>query len=247
MSRRAAALALALGLGACVIPGPPGAFHPVDGERESIAWRLSELRAQGDARHSLRLLGKLLIESPSGSGNLTEVILAARPGRLRLETLDPLGQTRALLVTDGETYAYYDGERLDRGPATAALLVDRLGVDLAPTQAVEALLAAPLRATTELVWVRGRGAEREVRLDGERLRLGPEGELRFYEALGPDGEVLWFARYDDWRDVPGGRYPSRLELFFPRTGVRAELRVRRAKLNEEIDQELFRIPQQASR
>ncbi len=247
MSRRAAALALALGLGACVTPGPPDAFHPILGERESIAKRLSELRAQGDARRTLRLLGKLEIESPSGSGSLTEVILAARPARLRLETLNPLGQTRTLLVTDGETYAYYDGGRLDRGPVTAAVLVDRLGVDLEPAQAVAALLVAPLRAAAELVWVRGRDAEREVRLDGERLRLGPEGELRFYEALGPDGEVLWFARYDDWRDVPGGRYPRRLELSFPRTGVRAELRVRRAKLNEEIDPQLFRIPQQASR
>ena len=234
--------AAALWLGACATPLPPSEFRPLDGERESMRTRLAELREQGATRRSLRAVGKLEIGSPSGSGRLTEVILAERPARLRLETLNLLGQTSSLLVTDGESYAWFDGERLDRGAASDTVLVERLGVDLAPTEAVAALLAAPLGPAGELREVRGRDREREVRLDAERLVLGPDGDLRRYEALGPAGEVRWSARYDDWQEVPGGRYPSSLELHFPRTQTSAAFRLSRVELNGALDPALFRVP-----
>jgi outer membrane biogenesis lipoprotein LolB len=247
LTRRAGAvLACAvLGLAACVTPLPPEGFHPVDGEGEQIAALLVELRAQGDARRTLRAVGKVEIDSPNGAGKLREVILVERPARLRLETLNVLGQTMALLVTDGESYAYFDGERLDRGAASPSVLVERLGVDLAPPEAVRALLVAPLQPGGELREVRGRDREREVRLDGERVILGPDGELRLYEALGPGGDVRWFARYDDWQDVPGGRYPSRLELHFPSTQLRASFQLSRVELNASLDSSLFRVPAKA--
>ena len=237
--------AAALWLGACATPLPPPEFRAIEGERESMRLRLAQLREQGETRRSLRAVGKLEIDSPSGSGKLTEVILVERPARLRLETLNLLGQTASLLVTDGESYAWFDGERLDRGAASDALLVERLGVDLAPPEAVAALLVAPLRPAGELREVRGRDGEREVWLDSERLVLGPDGDLRRYEALGPGGEVRWFARYDDWQDVPGGRYPASLELHFPRTQMRAAFRLSRVELNAEIDPALFRIPEKS--
>ena len=120
--------------------------------------------------------------------------------------------------------------------------MERLGVDLAPPEAVAALLVAPLRPAGELVDVRGREQEREIRLESERIVLGPKGDLRVYESLGPDGAVRWYARYDDWREVSGGRYPESVELHFPRTGVRASFRLSRVELNAALDDALFRIP-----
>ena len=70
-----------------------------------------------------------------------------------------------------------------------------------------------------------RGAEREVEFADQRLRFADGGELERIEALDASGAVLWTAEYATWREVPGGRYPFRVTLSFPKTQLRAELEV----------------------
>ncbi len=240
---RAALAIAALALGACATLRPVSPLVRVRGEDARVAEWLSRVRAEGEARRALRADATIALETRERSGRFREVILAERPARLRLETLNLLGQTQTLLVTDGREYAWFDGRAISRGPVTREVLRERLGLDLDPHDAVSALLVAPPlpeAAAPDAVW--GRGDERIVHVDAARLRFAPEGELAGVNALGPDGRVRWSAAYSDWREARGGRYPFGVVLDFPATELRAELIVRDVELNPPLDDALFRLP-----
>jgi outer membrane lipoprotein-sorting protein len=240
LARAAGALAPLL-LSACALFGRPPAFAPIVGEDEAMRARVERVVADAHARQTLRAVGKLRIEGPNGSGSVKQVVLAERPGRLRLESLNPLGQAATLLVTDGARYAFFDGKTLERGDVSAEVLRERLGLGLSPDDAVLALLVAPREP---LDWpptaVLGRGAEREVVMGTQSLRFAESGELAAIASLDPNGVLEWSAEYGGWRDVPGGRYPASLALWFPATRLRAELELSQVELNPPLDAALFR-------
>lgn len=244
LAARAASALAALSVAACATPGGP-AFRPVAGEDELLRARVEAAASQGDSRLRLRAVGKLRVESPDGSASVQEVVLAERPARLRLESLNVLGQAATLLVTDGERFAFYDGKRLEDGAAEPEILRSRLGLAFAPTEAVRALLVAPLAVEWSPRAILGRGDEREVQLPLESLRFAPSGELAAIAALDEHGEVRWRAEYAEWRDVPGGRYPFSLVLSFPETELRAEFELTQVELNPALDPSLFRVARRA--
>ncbi len=178
---------------------------------------------------------------------MLQIILAELPAWLRLESQNLLGQTQTLLVTDGERYSYYDGEELAAGEVSPFLLLDTLGLDLGIAEAVDALLGAPttLRGVPRAVFARD--LEREVWTESERLRIGPDGELLGYTSLDTRGNVRWSVEYLGWKSVPGGRYPDRLVLRFPRIELFADLRLKSVELNPELDRGLFRVAERAGR
>ena len=243
---RAACAWVCLSAAACASSGGPAPFRPVAGEEDSLRARVAAVAAEGDARQRLRAVGKLRVTSPDGSASVREVVLAERPARLRLESLNMLGQAATLLVTDGERFAFFDGKRLEDGDAQPELLHKRLGLALAPGEAVRALLVAPLESDWLPTAILGRGGEREVRLPAESLRFAAGGELAAIAALDDDGEVRWLAEYAEWRDVPGGRYPFSLVLSFPETKLRAELELTDVELNPTLDPSLFRVARRAT-
>jgi hypothetical protein len=169
------------------------------------------------------------------------VILVERPARLRLESLNVLGQAATLLVTDGERYAFFDGKSLVDGAVSAEVLHERLGLAFAPSEAAGALLASPLPIAWPPRAILARGAERAVLFDDQSLRFGDGGELAAIESLDASGAVRWTAEYATWRDVPGGRYPFSVVLSFPRTKLRAELALSAVELNPKLEASLFRV------
>ena len=239
-ARRAACALALLAAAACATPsGPP--FEPIAGEDAVSRARVEAASAEANARQSLRAVGKLRVASPDGSTSVKEVVLAARPAQLRLESLNMLGQAATLLVTDGEHYSFFDGSRLENGAIGPEVLRDRLGLAFAPGEAVRALLAEPLAGDFTPSEVLARGQERLVKLPGQALRFAQSGELAELIALDPSGRVRWSAEYADWQSVPGGRYPFSLVLFFPETRLRAELELAQVELNPTLDPTLFRV------
>lgn len=245
VAARAACACVWLSAAACASSGGPP-FRPVVGEDELLRARVAAVSAQADTRQRLRAVGQLRVESPDGSASVREVVLAERPARLRLESLNVLGQAATLLVTDGERFAFFDGKRLEDGAAEPEILRRRLGLALAPAEAVRALLVAPLAAEWPPSAILGRDGEREVRLPAQSLRFAPGGELAAIAALDERGEVRWLAEYAEWRDVPGGRYPFSLVLSFPETQLRAELELTEVELNPSLDPSLFRVARRAA-
>jgi outer membrane lipoprotein-sorting protein len=240
LAARAACALACLALAACATSqGPP--FRPIAGEESALRGRFAAAVESADARHTLRAVGKLRVKSKDGSVSVQEVVLAERPARLRLESLNMLGQAQSLLVTDGERFSFFDGKRLEDGAAGPGILRDRLGLQLEPGEAVRALLAAPLESDWPPREILGRGDERELRGTAQSVRFAAGGELSRIAALDERGQVRWEAEYDQWRDVPGGRYPFSLVLSFPDTHLRAELELSQVELNPALDPALFRV------
>ena len=232
-------------LAACRTPGPPPPqLVPILGEEARIERWLSQLTAQESARQSVRLVGKLRIDGPGGTGGAKQVILAERPARLRFEALNFLGQTQTLLVTDGARFSFYDGTRLQSGPVTASVLLERLSVDLEPREAVRLLLGLALESgdkAGDVHAILGLGDDRVIHLSERRLRFDPAGELRAAASMTPGGELRWSLEYGAWRDVLGGRYPFAMAFYFPSTDLHARLELKEVELNPVLDPALFRV------
>ncbi|MFQ5697816.1 MAG: lipoprotein insertase outer membrane protein LolB [Myxococcota bacterium] len=243
---RVPAVGLALLLAACTmlpqrpVPRP---LVPVAGERERLDGYVRRAVSDGESRSSIRLTGRLQLRSRSGSLRVREVVLAQRPARLRMESLDWLGQTRTLLVSDGEHYAFFDGRDLERGPVEDSLLLDRLGLDLGVREAVALLLAAPPPHLGRPLAVFARGEGRVARLDDHQLSFDARGRLLGIARLAGPSRAGWQVEYSDWGEVSGGRYPVHLAFFFPSTSVEVRLEVREVELNPPLEAALFELPE----
>jgi hypothetical protein len=227
---------------ACATVAPVPELVALPGEAGRAGALLDRVRADAGARQRLRAEGRVELASRERSGRFREVILAERPASLRLETLNLLGHTQTLLVTDGREYAFFDGRTLERGPVTPEVLRERLGVDLAPADAVAVLLATPALPAGEPDAVFGQGDDRIVVVADARVRFAPAGDLAEVRVLEPSGEPRWIASYAGWREASGGRYPFDLVLEFPATDTRARLELSSVELNPELDPALFRLP-----
>jgi hypothetical protein len=241
-ARRArwAALALIAALAGCQTAAS-GAWRAAPQERGQVeAWLAAERGAMAE-RRSVRAFAKLRVASEQGGGSVRAAILAERPARLRLETLNLLGQTQTLLVVDGERFAFYDGRAIERGVTAPELLRERLGLDVEPQEAVALLLAAPElpQQAPARVWLAGE--ERRAEFADTSVSFGADGALSGVARLDAAGGARWSAQFSDWRAVPGGRYPGALSFDFPGTGVRAELALSEVELNPELEPSLFRV------
>ena len=233
-------MALTLAILACRTPIGPE-LRPVTGEQERVQAWLLRAREEAQGRTGVRAIGRMRISGPDGSGRVKQVIIAQRPRRLRLESLNFLGQTASVLVTDGENYAFYDGKDVQRGDVSPDLLRDYAGLDVDPEEAVALLVASPRLPAGSPSAVFGRGAERVALYESGRVHFSPEGELIAIEALDPGGRVRWRAEYSRWREVAGGRYPYQIVFDFPMSQVRAELELQDVEVNPPLDKSLFSL------
>ena len=238
--RAARLAALALLVLACRTPAMPRML-PVLGEDLRIQAWLRSARSEAETRVGVRAIGRVRLEGPRGSSRVRQVIIAERPGRLRLESLNLLGQTASLLVTDGERYAFFDGRSVERGGVFPELLRDTLGMDVAPQEAVALLIAAPGLPDRAPLQVLGRDGQRLALYATEHVGFTGDGELVEVAATRPDGSVRWRAEYGAWRDAGVGRYPYRMVFSFPATALRAEIELDSVELNPILAPDLFSL------
>jgi hypothetical protein len=214
----------------------------VFGEDERMRLWVSRASDEAASRTAVRAVGKLKLNGPGGSGRVKQVIIVERPDRLRLESLNFLGQTQSLLVTDGTSYAFYSNGEIERGGVSPDVLREYMGLDVAPFEAVALLVAAPELPSGRPRAVFGSGTSRIAEYDASRVHFAASGQITGLDSFDSSGALRFTARYDAWRDVPGGRYPSSLIFYFPRSDLRAELELDRVELNPSLDSTLFSLP-----
>jgi hypothetical protein len=261
--KRACALLLPLLLViACRTPSVPGLLIPPDDPRPGRLLRSLEERAQ--VRSALRASTKMTLDAPDLSFNRPQRMAVARPASLRIEILGLFNQLAAVLVTDGVGYQLYDtrnGE-LQQGLVTESLLWDVARVDLRPDEAVELLLGAPVPSNAlgtgpAREWSDGR-IEIEQR-DGagvlrRRFAFGADENLAELHVLDERGQLVWRARFRDYRELEGPDgspqpFAFDVRLEFPRFDAVARFRFKSVKLSAELAPELFvlELPAEASR
>jgi outer membrane lipoprotein-sorting protein len=214
-ARRGTAAALAVALAGCVRAPPP------DLSRDPAAL-LSEVRAAQSRVARVRGSARVHVDSPNGRGTVQEMVVAAKPDRLRLETLDFFGNVAAVLVADGERFALYDAQERTfyRGAPTPENVSRLLPVVMPPEMIVTILCgSAPLLAgqplsvevdRSQLVLTLAQGDL------GQRLAIGEGAAVEASQvrrAPGPGQEGAggtsgYELRFGDFRRRDGVRFPA---------------------------------------
>jgi hypothetical protein len=248
---RAAVLAAALCClvgAACRTPLPP-ATVVLDGDDPRPVRLLAQLTERTHEIAALRGTARVSVDGQQGASFARQLVLVARPASLRVEVLGVMSQRIAVLATDGERYDLYRAEdgRLESGPVHPAVLVEVAGVPLAPEQAVALLLGAPsgVEGRPQRALELGEGAIRVELVPaqdglGRSLEFAADGSLRRYTVRAGSESALE-VRWDDYRDLPGGRFAHRISVEFPGVAARAEVSFRSVELNPSLSGELFRL------
>lgn len=244
------ALAAAL---ACrsVDPGVP--LAPADPRPAAL---LSAWSASAGSRHALRGVARLAVDGDGVRIRGKQVLVAARPARLRVEVLGLLDQTLAVLVTDGVRYQLFRAREhsLETGAVDPGLLWREASLALSPEEAVELLLGAPLPDPALRVHAARRKADGTILMEladasgrvRQILAFDAEGRLRLLERRGPGGRTLWEARYDDYEPVAGVPFAHEIRLDIAAGDTHVEISLRDVELNPVLSPELFRLELRAS-
>lgn len=249
--RRALLPVLVLGL---LLPGcpKPVVLGPVDfgphGRLRDPSAALDSILARRDRIKTLRGEARVALESPDGSGKVTENIAACPPGNLRLETISFFGSPIAVLTSDGSGFALNDLEhqKFFQGPATPDNVSRLLPMRLRPEDIVSLLIGVPplLVATDSVSFdfdelarqyklvLKTAGAVEVIAMDPATLRpthvwMNAAAGLTAYEAA--------FDDYDPAFDLPRS-----LEVSTREPKAKVQLRWRDREVNTELPVNTFR-------
>jgi outer membrane lipoprotein-sorting protein len=244
--RRLALGALLVTLAACAprqgISPPPQPAGPLPSEAALV----SSLTARRHAIQSLRAMARTKYSTPSESRGARQLIIAARPDRLRLEILSPFGVAFVLTTDAGSLAAYArDEATFYRGAATAENLSRYTQVGMPVDVAVDLILGTPPFAESgsgEVSWDDG-----QVKLSqavGERVHVTwftDTLEPARYEQHDDHGTVLIRATFADYAPIAALRVPTRLDLDLPSSQQRLEIAFREPELNPPLPDSLFAL------
>jgi hypothetical protein len=208
---------------------------------------LRSVAARRAAIHSLRTVARLAYTSPTEKRHAKQVILAARPDRLRFEVLSPFGTVFVLATSDGRLAAYArDEATVYRGAASPANLERYTSVELPIAAAVDLLLGTPpIDGQHPPAVSRDAG---QVRLlcnahDGSARAVWftPELDPDRFEQWTANGAVALRATFGHYADIGGVRLPLLLSLETPATQRRVDIELREPEVNPVLNEPLFAL------
>jgi outer membrane lipoprotein-sorting protein len=180
--------------------------------------------------------------------SVNAVVLARRPGDLRLEILSPTDELVAILTLDQDGFVVYErgADICHVGPQCAMEDVRLLPLPIAIESIVDVLLGgAGLSGEVEfgpMEWDEDSG-EYQVRVsmgnDVRRVRLDPcSYALRSTRWESKEGPI---AHVHGWQDATGASVPTRLVLDVPSEGVSLDITYRVVDRQMELDAPAFRF------
>ncbi len=204
---------------------------------------LQRLQGNASAVHSLRGTTRIRSENSQGSNSARQVLLLAKPARLRAEVLSPFGQPLLLLTADAGRMSVLlpREQRFLQGDVTAQRIARFVGLPLSAEQMVRlALYDVPLIPHDETVLNR---AETGYRL---LLRGAEERQQLDFDAFGRLLTATYFHRDLALLTVAYGRFDSELGDFprqvtvtMPGQGASFELVYGDVEMNPELTAERF--------
>lgn len=223
---RGPALLALLSASACVKRAPP----------PDLAADPAALLAQVERTQALvtRIRGeaRVKVESPAGSATVTQLLMAERPDRLRLDTLDFFGNPAAVLVADAGRFALLDlreGVFL-RGAATPENLARLLPFAMPAEELVQLLCGAAPISPGRPTEVAPGDAVARLTIEGDdrvqRLDVG-EGAAVHASTVTPRAGAapasLYRVAFDRFSPLAGRPFPGEVRLVAPSTRVRVRL------------------------
>jgi len=234
---RVAASRVGLVVGLVSILGLAGCPHHVRIERPYPPPTAASLRELVRARQQqVRTLnGRVRATSWIGGDRVkaTVLVLAERPGRLRLEAEVTLQGTVAVLATDGARFAFLDTRHneLRRGPACPANVASLIRIPLAPQDVAAILLGdgppvAPAASEDDRVtWDGDLGADvldvpavsGNGRVHYAIKQLGNRIQIAAVTAVAAGSSPIWRVSFEDFTDVRASSDPTAPALSLPET------------------------------
>lgn len=231
---------LAVTLSACTtlrvgVAPAPEAGGPLPGA-EAI---LADVAARREAIRTLRTLARLAYESPEDSHRARQLILAARPDRLRMELFSPLGTVFVLATRESRLAAYSRGDRtVYRGEASVRNFERYANVGVPVSTAVDLLLGTlPMERGCHDVVSRDEGYTELWQDCGAQIRVawfGAALDPVRYEERDRDGRTLVRARFSDYAETGGVRLPMQLTLELPAARSRVDITLDEPEVNPQL-------------
>lgn len=198
------------------------------------------------ALRSVRAYARLRYTSPELSRHAKQIILAARPDRLRFEVLSPLGAVFVLTASHGRLAAYARNEStVYRGAASPANLERYTTIDLPLSSAIDLLLGTPPLGPDGPLVVSRDGIDVQLRQDGGTsarvLWFDAQLDPIRYEQHDANGRVLLRAEFGTYIDAGGVRLPTRLSLQTPAAQRRVDIELREPEVNPALAEALFAL------
>lgn len=235
---------LSLLLSACAVKpvAPPPPAPPV-----SAAVLLERMADSAAAFSSLEGLAKVRINSEGKTQSVSEVLLAEKPDRLRLETLSPFGQPLLVMATDGDRIEvlvpgegkfYRDDfslvhlQRLTRLPLQLTDLVHLLLYQVPVIGHEQQVVTPEAGGDLLLTLFAGEGRRQELRFD-PLLRLTGAAYYRDDELL---LDVVYSRFTGDLRP-----FPLSASLTVPSSKTEATVAFSEVRTNVPIPAERFRL------
>lgn len=242
---RTTLICAALSLTAC----PQGVQRPENGPTEPAAV-VARLAERGRALTSLSGLLALEVWRKDERVRLRQLLLVARPDRVRVDTLSPFDAPLAMMATDGKTLTIYslENKRYEQGPATPAHLARLLRLPLTGEELTSVLsggVPLPENARSSLDWDAEAGAYVLDLVAGarrQRIHLEPEA-LRMVALRTYEGETLVFlGRFGDYDGTGPTAVPRRMHFEVPAEGLRVDARFEDHSVNVVPPEDAFTIP-----
>ncbi len=232
----------------------PGAVEPIDAAPLPAASSFVELlERDAEARRSMRSLGRVTYFGERGRVRLNAVLLAERPGRLRVETLSPLEQPVDVMVTDGQRLSLLSGGRLREGPATPENLARLIPLSLWPEELVDVLLGGVPKNGRYEARSLARHPDREdhwllvlVDARGETMELTLEPSTRITTEIrvkAKDGQLRFSVRYDLHEPIEGlpGELPRQIVFEMTDPELEVTIKLKELEVNVPIAPTLFEL------
>jgi hypothetical protein len=208
---------------------------------------LAQVRAAQARPRSVRGEARLQVKSREASGSAGQLVLAERPDRLRLATLDFFGNPVAVLTAAGGTFGLWDAkERVYyRGEATAENLARLLPVPPIPPGELVPLLCGRAPLPEDARAIRAEPGRGHVTLELEAtggplvLRVGPGARVERFERRGPRGYAVRFGGFGDVEGAPG--FPATAELSSEAPEVSVVLTWRELEQDVAVDPRHLRV------
>lgn len=219
---------------------------------------LADHRARRSGWSSLKAEARVTQWGRGGRIRGTVLMFLEQPNRVRFDVMTQVGPA-AVLTSDGERFQLSDlRERTflegDTCPQNIARL---LGISIAPedvlllltgdTMVIDATMRSmQCREGLYVITLMGEdGGTQELAysVPEEDLNRAPSDQrltLRRSTEYDPGGEKRWEARYDDYIDVDGLSFPSKVRFVDEVNGADTEVRVKSISLDPDVPGDAFR-------
>jgi hypothetical protein len=205
-----------------------------------------------EARRGLRGRAQLEVNSETRDLHLRAnlVVVLERPARLRVEVLGLLGQSVAVLVTDGVNYEWFETQTREyrSGEVHRELLWELVRIPLEIREIASLLLGERLPREGLALGAATRGGDEiEVELTDtagvprERIELDSKGHLLVEQRLDAALRVHRRAEFGDYATGGDVDFAREFEVAFPTLELRVGLTLRDVELNPEIPAGLYRL------